>query len=47
MTNNAAAGSEIQKGTGIWYLFPDEPIGDCKGLGIFEKREAKNTPISR
>ena len=45
VTNNAAAGSETKSGTGIWYLFPDEPIAHCKGLGIFEKKEAKNTPI--
>ena len=47
VTNNAAAGSEMKSGTGIWYLFPDEPIALCKGLGIFEKKEAKNTPIPR
>ena len=46
-TNNVAAGSHSQKGVGIWYIFPDEPIADCQGLGIFKKREAKSTPISR
>ena len=47
LTNNAAAGSVSKSGVGIWYLFPDEPIALCKGLGIFEKKEAKNTPIPR
>lgn len=46
VTNNAAAGSQMKTGVGIWYLFPDEPISFCKGLGIFGKKEAKNTPIS-
>ena len=46
-TNNAAAGSEAKIGVGIWYLFPDEPVGHSAGLGLFAKREAKHTPIGR
>ena len=47
LTNNAAAGSVSKSGVGIWYLFPDEPVGPSAGLGLFAKREAKNTPIGR
>ena len=47
VTNNAAAGSETKDGMGIWFLFPDEPVAHCKGLNIFEKKEAKSTPIPR
>ena len=47
VTNNAAAGSETKDGMGIWFLFPDEPVSHCKGLDIFEKKEAKSTPIPR
>jgi len=45
-TNNAAAGSDYTKGSGIWYLFPDEPVGPSTGLGLFGHREAKRTPIT-
>jgi len=44
-TNNAAAGSDNSHGSGIWYLFPDEPVGPSAGLGLFRHREAKMTPI--
>ena len=46
-TNNAAAGSDSRKGVGIWYLFPDEPVGPSAGKGMFARREAKHTPIGR
>lgn len=45
MRNNAAAGSDNKEGVGIWYLFPDEPVGPSEGLGLFGYREAKYTPI--
>ncbi len=34
-------------GVGIWYLFPDEPVGPSFGLGYFGLKEAKRTPIGR
>jgi hypothetical protein len=46
MTNNAAAGSDKQAGHGIWYLFPEEPVGPSQGLGFFDRREAKRTLIT-
>ena len=45
MIDNVAAGSQKWVGVGIWYLFPDEPVGPSKGLGWFKKQEAKRTPI--
>jgi hypothetical protein len=45
-TNNAAAGSDGSTGHGIWYLFPDEPVGPSAGLGFFARKEAKYTPIT-
>ena len=47
LTNNAAAGSASKTGVGIWYLFPDKPVGPSAGLGLFAKLEAKSTPIGR
>ena len=44
-TNNVAAGSDYAKGSGIWYLFPDDPVGPSEGMGFFGHREAKRTPI--
>ena len=44
MLNNHAAGSGM-KGVGIWYLFPDAPVGPSVGL-FFKKREAKHTAIT-
>merc|ERR1719414_1132205 len=43
MTNNHAAGSDSKHGVGIWYLFPDEPVGPSKNLNppLFGYREAK------
>ncbi len=46
MTNNAAAGADSTSGFGIWYLFPDEPVGPSAGLGFFGEKEAKHTPIT-
>lgn len=43
---NAAAGADPEKGVGIWYLFPDEPVGPSHGLGMFQFREAKSTPVT-
>ena len=45
MVNNHAAGSDEQ-GVGIWYLFPDKPIGPSASEGFFELDEAKKTPIT-
>ena len=44
LTENAAAGADTKTGVGIWYLFPDAPVGPSTGL-FFDYREAKNTPI--
>ncbi len=44
MTENAAAGADSHSGFGIWYLFPDAPVGPSTGL-FFKKHEAKHTPI--
>jgi len=46
MIGNHAAGTEGSKGIGIWYLFPDKPVGPSAGLGFFKPKEAKHTPIS-
>ena len=48
MTNNHAAGSDSKHGVGIWYLFPDEPVGPSKNLDppLFGYREAKYTKIT-
>ena len=46
-TNNAAAGSDSGRGVGVWYLFPDEPVGHSAGMGFFAHKEAKRTPIGR
>jgi len=46
MIGNHAAGSAGNKGIGIWYLFPDKPVGESAGLGFFKPKEAKHTPIS-
>ena len=45
MVGNHAAGS-AQKGVGIWYLFPDKPVGPSADQGFFQHREAKHTPIT-
>ena len=50
LTNNVAAGSDIHKGIGIWYLFPDEVVQPSKEIhdleGVFyDRKEAKHTPI--
>ncbi|XP_048756053.2 protein DDB_G0287365-like isoform X2 [Ostrea edulis] len=43
MRNNVAAGSDY---AGIWYVFPDEPIGASFGVvKTMQKEEAKRTPI--
>ena len=47
MVNNHAAGSDsTASGAGIWYLFPDEPVGPSRALGFYKKLEAKRTPIT-
>ena len=46
LTNNAAAGSHNKAGVGIWYVFPDEPVGPSTGLGFLGYLEAKHTPIT-
>ncbi|KAL5012315.1 hypothetical protein ScPMuIL_010866 [Solemya velum] len=43
LRDNVAAGSVH---TGIWYLYPDEPIGPSAGKGWMAKGEALNTPIT-
>lgn len=44
MRNNVAAGSDY---AGIWYVFPDEPIGASYGIvKTMQKDEAKRTPIT-
>ncbi|XP_046566225.1 cell surface hyaluronidase-like, partial [Haliotis rubra] len=40
LRNNVAAGGE-----GIWYVYPDEPMGPSFGLGFFQKNEAKHTAL--
>ena len=45
MIGNVAAGSQKDVGTGIWYLFPDDPVGPSADKGWFANREAKKTPI--
>ncbi|XP_067664214.1 cell surface hyaluronidase-like [Haliotis asinina] len=42
LRNNVAAGGE---GVGIWYVYPDEPMGPSFGLGFFQKNEAKHTAL--
>ncbi|XP_056006549.1 cell surface hyaluronidase-like isoform X1 [Ostrea edulis] len=43
MKNNVAAGSDY---AGIWYVFPEEPIGASYGVvQTMQKGEAKRTPI--
>ncbi|XP_061186068.1 inactive cell surface hyaluronidase CEMIP2-like [Saccostrea echinata] len=43
LTNNVAGGSDY---AGIWYVFPDEPIGVSYGVvKTMQKDEAKRTPI--
>ncbi|XP_062580731.1 protein DDB_G0287365-like [Saccostrea cucullata] len=43
LKNNVAAGSDY---SGIWYVFPDEPIGASYGVvKTMQKDEAKRTPI--
>ena len=46
LKDNVAAGSDNEKGFGIWFLFPDEPVGPSKGLGFLGLFEAKYTPIT-
>ena len=41
-TNNVAAGGE---GTGIWFIFPDEPLPPSRQFNLMQKDEAKNTMI--
>ena len=43
MIGNVAAGSEK---VGIWYLFPDKPVGPSRELGFFKNKEARLTPIT-
>ena len=45
MKNNVAAGSDNRNGVGIWYLFPDVPVGPSKDLDLMEHREARGTPL--
>ena len=46
MLNNHAAGSDEQ-GVGIWYLFPDKPVGpSANDTRFFADKEAKHTPIT-
>ncbi|XP_053373073.1 cell migration-inducing and hyaluronan-binding protein-like [Mercenaria mercenaria] len=40
--NNVAAGGE---GTGIWVVFPDEPLPPSREYGLMEKFEAKKTML--
>ena len=47
LINNVAAGSDGKEGFGIWYLFPDEPVGPSRPLGLFGFEEAKYPPISK
>ena len=32
--------------TGIWFLFPDSPVGPSADKNFFEHKEAKRTPIT-
>ena len=41
-TNNVAAGGE---GSGIWFVFPDEPLVPSKEFKLMEFNEAKRTSI--
>ena len=34
-----------RQGNGIWFLFPDEPIGLSKGLGLMAPMEAHHTAV--
>ena len=45
MVDNHAAGSG-EKGVGIWYLFPNKPVGPSADQGFFQYNEAKRTPIT-
>ena len=48
MINNVAAGSDSRFGVGIWYLFPDKPVGESANLDLFFKpKQAKHTPINQ
>ena len=47
MVNNAAAGADNRDGVGFWFLFPTSPIGISACLDLFEKLEAKRTPITK
>ena len=35
LKDNVAAGSDSSKGVGIWYLFPDEPVGPSTPFNFF------------
>ena len=35
LIDNVAGGSDGWMGVGIWYLFPDQPVGPSFGLGLF------------
>ena len=42
---NVAAGSDPKNGVGIWYLFPDKPVGPSANYNMMEFREARATPL--
>ncbi|XP_045197941.2 cell surface hyaluronidase-like [Mercenaria mercenaria] len=42
--NNFAAGGQ---GTGIWFVFPDEPMGPSKHLNAMDLYEAKSTAVTQ
>ena len=35
LKDNVAAGSDSSKGVGIWYLFPDQPVGPSENLTLY------------
>ena len=45
MVGNHAAGAD-ERGVGIWYLFPDNPVGPSATENFFKHREAKHIPIT-
>ena len=33
------------QGVGIWYIFPDEPLGPSRALNLMDKYEARSTRL--
>ncbi|XP_021362415.1 transmembrane protein 2-like isoform X2 [Mizuhopecten yessoensis] len=44
LENNVAAGG---KGHGIWYVFPEEPMGLSNGKGYMQYGEARHTAVTK